>query len=321
LTFSEDGGAIAALGADGLRLWEVPPGKELRHLALGPPGGGAAILTGARALAWTGPEGRVVLLDAASGKEFLRLPRTAGAVRIAQAPDGKVLAVGDIEGALWLFEAATGRQLHRLEAHRGPVGPLAFSPDGRTLASGSRDGTTLIWDVTRPPPVEPRMRPADSVGPDVLWAALDGADAEEAFRVMGALVSRPANAAALLGERLRPIAAADGERVARLLADLDSADFAVRQAAEGELRALGRSVAVVLGKAQATNPSPEVRRRLAGLLEELQGGAVPSLPLRTLRSLEVLDHLGTGEAERILRGLAGGMPEARLTIEAKAALR
>jgi WD40 repeat protein len=42
-----------------------------------------------------------------------------------------------------------------LTGHRAPAPCLTFSPDGRTLASGSGDGTVLVWDLLRSPgPIE-----------------------------------------------------------------------------------------------------------------------------------------------------------------------
>jgi len=42
--------------------------------------------------------------------------------------------------------------------------------------------------------------------------------------------------------------------------------------------------------------------------------------LRQLREIQVLEHIGTPEAQEVLKKLAQGAPEARLTQEAKAAL-
>lgn len=62
-------------------------------------------------------------------------------------PDGQLLATGGYDTKVVLWEATTGRVVHRMTAHTGAVFNLAFSPDGTLLASASGDQTIKIWRV------------------------------------------------------------------------------------------------------------------------------------------------------------------------------
>ena len=96
------------------------------------------------------------LSTSAQGDTQLGLPEGAKASfgkdhitgNITYSPDGTRLAMASsIE--IWMYDARAGTELALLTGHAGWVSSVSFSPDGSTLASGSRDGTVLLWD---PPP-------------------------------------------------------------------------------------------------------------------------------------------------------------------------
>ena len=70
-----------------------------------------------------------------------------GVWSIAVSPRSELLATGDSDYMIRLWDVSTGTELSALEGHEHSVRSIAFSHDGKILASGSSDKTVRIWDV------------------------------------------------------------------------------------------------------------------------------------------------------------------------------
>src|SRR5262249_51319898 len=153
-----------------------------------------------------------------------------------------------------------GKERCTFAGHRGGVVSLVFSADGRTLVSGGSDTTLLVWDLGGRAGGQ-----GGALSPDELegcWRGLLGADASSAHRAVRKLAAAPGSAVGLFRDRVKPVAPADAKVVARLIAELDSARFAVRRKAAAELEKLGELAWGACRKALAARPSEETRRQL-----------------------------------------------------------
>jgi WD40 repeat protein len=309
-----------------VRVFETATGKEVLSperdtplpgaLAFAPDGRTLAMGLLTRPGALDG-EGRCTLWEVASGRARLRLKDAEAGRAVAFSPDGRILACGSDGGAIRLWDVATGRERQRLAGHRGRVNRLTFSPDGRLLASAGDDTTALVWEVS-PPEKDGTAERLSAKEVAALWEDLAAEDAAVAGRAVWKLAGAGGDAVAFLRERLAPAPRPDAKRIDRLIAELDSDDFQTRQRATAELEKLGESAASALRRVAAKSPSVEVRRRAEELLARLTAWGPEGL--RVLRAVEALEHAGGPNARRLLKFLAGGAPEAWLTVEAEESL-
>lgn len=165
LVFSPDGKILATTrnwqqtkaGAV-VHLWDVATGRPhgqltggvnlIRCAAFSPNG---KLLAGHSA-----GVGAVRVWEIATGKELLHIPTNSAGHTIAFSPDGKLLAF-DVKYTVHLCQADTGKEVLKLEGHQevrrdggitsGFINALAFSADGKLLASASCDNMARIWDV------------------------------------------------------------------------------------------------------------------------------------------------------------------------------
>jgi WD40 repeat protein/serine/threonine protein kinase len=130
-------------------IWDMA-GHRLRSTIKGYRHGvtGMAISPDGMTIVSTSWDGSLRVSEWQTGTERFAIPTAAAAECVAYAPTGNAVAVGDREGKVKLWDLASRSVIRPLAGHRTHVTALAFSPDGKWLATASGDGTVILWGWT-----------------------------------------------------------------------------------------------------------------------------------------------------------------------------
>jgi len=158
--FSPDGTKIITAGADGfVRLWNAADGAAITSWQADAPIVAVAFdPAGTRVLAGLA-SGSATVFDAATGTPLVRYAGHTDAVSaVAFSPSGRRAITGSRDRLVKIWDAspiefgdpggnapAAGKELLTLRYHEQAVTAVGFSPDGRSVLSGSMDGTAIVW--------------------------------------------------------------------------------------------------------------------------------------------------------------------------------
>jgi WD40 repeat protein len=365
VAFSPDGKQLVSTGKDQtIRIWDAVTGKKIQMLtghanwvycASFTPDG-KNIISGSRDMT-------IRLWDTASGKEIRQFARppmnpmtfsqleTKDFQLVVLSPDGQYLVSAGSNQGLWLRKVTTGQIIRPFgekrpspttmeEARQGTFDHVehtlsqrivcaAFSPDGRSIATGQYESVVLwetatgktrgyfnghkgvISSVAFAPDgktLASGSRDGTALVWDMLssgkkssplsldakeleatWDRLADADGSKAYQAICVLIAHPDEAAQLLAARLKPVTV-DFQQIDRYIRDLDANSFDARKTATEELTKMEDVPEAKLRNVLAGKPALEIRRRVEEILKEIERGKLEPTG-RHLQSLRAVEVL------------------------------
>ncbi len=240
------------------------------------------------------------------------------AYALAFTPDGRTLISGGFDRSVRLFEAFSGKTIATFKGHGSPVVGVAFAADGRAAFSGSADTVVYQWDVpgltgkgTLPDLTLTPQEVADT------WTQLIIEDTAKGHETLWRAIASPKQVVSSLAKKIYLV---EPENVRKLFKELDSGNFAIRNAATVKLIDYGRWMEGRYDEALIDPPSLEYKRRVEILKDKLNQTNSPSLVqerLRLRRFMLICEQVGSAEAIEALQLIAARGPEEDLRDEAK----
>ena len=244
-------------------------------------------------------DGELVVRDRATGLSRFSMAGNFGGHSLSR--DERVLvAIRNQQVERYELPGGAMRKLPTQESMNA-VFAVAVSPDGTLVAVGYGNGEIHLLDER--PRFRDADRPATTSEWQSLWAGLIGPNYDP--RVQGSLLRQfPAKAVEELGRRRILPTPPDRERVAALLKQLDDDRYARREAAMRELRRNLTGVLPILEAHLKARPTAEVEGRLRRLIRDEAVLPPTGERLRNLRTIGLLEAIGTPEAAKLLREYA-----------------
>ena len=155
LKFSRNGNLLLAGGGRGASLgktivWNIKTGERIIEVGdeldtvLG------ADISADQSLIALGSSGKVIrVYSTRTGELEYEIPKkhTGWIYCVTFSPDGVLLATGDKNGGVFVWEAETGRQYLQLKAHSRTIRGLSWRSDSNILATCSEDGSIRLWEM------------------------------------------------------------------------------------------------------------------------------------------------------------------------------